>query len=113
MTVSDLSELPLSLQFWTGGSKKLRGYDYLSIGTGRKLLEGSIQLQHEIWNSLYLGPFYDVGNASDDPFRDIQSSVGMALTWASPVGAIELSAAHALTDRGKSFKIQFSMGPEL
>lgn len=111
--VKDVDKLPLSVRFYTGGARKIRGYDPQSIGPGTSMFEASAQAQHEVYDQIYVGPFYDAGNAAKDPFDDIQHSYGIAATWLSPVGAIELSFAHALTDRGDPFKFQFTMGPEL
>jgi translocation and assembly module TamA len=111
--VRDVDTLPLSVRFYTGGARKLRGYDPQAIGPGTSMFEASAQAQHEVYNQIYVGPFYDAGNAARTLFEDIQSSYGLAATWLSPVGAIELSIAHALTDRGDPFKFQFTMGSEL
>ena len=40
--VDDIDNLPLSLQFYTGGMQSIRGFAYNSIGPGRNLAVGSI-----------------------------------------------------------------------
>lgn len=111
--VSDLSRLPLSLRFYTGGSQSIRGYSYRSIGPGRELLEASAEIQHQFYKSWYIGVFYDAGNVCDTLLPTLKRGVGTGLTWLSPVGAVQLSLAKALDAPGKPLRVQFNMGPDL
>ncbi|MBV53762.1 MAG: hypothetical protein CL816_06885, partial [Coxiellaceae bacterium] len=43
--IENLSELPLSLQLFAGGSRSIRGYGYNSIGPGDNLVTGTVEFQ--------------------------------------------------------------------
>src|SRR5262249_12608744 len=46
--ISDINELPISLQFYTGGAQTVRGYQFQEIGPGRNLLMASAEFQQKI-----------------------------------------------------------------
>ncbi len=110
---NNVNNLPLSHQFFTGGSTSIRGYTYQSIGTGHALYTGSLGLEHAIVPHVYLGAFYDVGNVSNHFFKKFKRGTGINITWASPIGAINLSYAKALNLPGQPMRFQLSMGPAL
>ena len=111
IVIDDLVNLPLSMQFYTGGAQSIRGYEFSSIGPGRELAVGSIELQQKIAGNFYLGGFIDAGNVADDVFNQtFNIGAGPALVYLSPVGAIELSFGKQISNDSNSWAIQFSMG---
>lgn len=111
--VNNLSQLPLTFQFFTGGAQTLRGYGYNQIGPGRDLAVGSAELQHRLFGNIYAAAFFDVGNTANSFLTKPHRSAGAGVVWLSPIGAFELTAGKALDDPGQPWRIQFSMGPEL
>ena len=125
--VNDINTIPLSLQYFAGGSDSIRGYSYEELGPGKYLLVGSVEYQHQIIEKWYAAVFYDAGNAVNsltDPEGTavgikqegidlsalLKQSVGIGAVWVSPVGPMELTLAKPLNDSGKSLSVQFSMG---
>ena len=125
--ISDPEDLPLSLQFFAGGSDSIRGYDYEELGPGRYLFVGSAEYQQHVYKEWWGTTFIDAGNAvnsltnpqdhvvgKDQPHIDLSEllkrSVGIGVMYASPVGPIELTLAKPITDDHKSLSIQFTMG---
>jgi translocation and assembly module TamA len=43
----------------------------------------------------------------------LERSVGVGVVWQSPVGALQLYVARAISKKGKPFRLQFSLGPDL
>lgn len=128
--VGDINTIPLSLQFFAGGSDSVRGYSYQELGPGKYLLVGSVEYQHQIIEKWYAAVFYDAGNAVNSltnpgdsvvgpkqpniVLSDIlKQSVGIGAVWVSPVGPMEVTLAKPLSDPGKSVSLQFSMGTGL
>lgn len=119
-TVHDSStELPLSLSFFAGGSRSVRGYAYQALGPGRYLLVGSAEYQHQIIKNWNAAVFFDMGNAFQNMpqtqhlIKSLQQGAGIGVVWISPVGPINLSVAKAINWPGQPMQIQFSMGPDL
>lgn len=108
-----LTDLPPSLQFWTGGIKSVRGYSYLSIGPGKYLLTASAELQRRIYKQWYASIFYDLGNAFNRYPIHALRGIGVGAVWLSPVGPLELSVARAIDLPKRPFRVQFSMGADL
>lgn len=128
--VNDINTIPLSLQYFAGGSDSVRGYSYQELGPGKYLLVGSIEYQHQVIEKWYAAVFYDAGNAVNSLTNPgdsvvgpkqpnivlsdlLKQSVGIGAVWVSPVGPMELTLAKPLSDLGKSISIQFSMGTGL
>ncbi|MCD6045167.1 MAG: tamA [Gammaproteobacteria bacterium] len=124
--VADPATIPLSLQFMTGGSDSIRGYDYNQIGPGRYLYVGSAEYQQHVYKEWWGTAFIDAGNvinnfgnpqynvngvqqSNADLSELIKKSVGIGVMYASPVGPIELTVAKPL-EADKGFSIQFIMG---
>ena len=123
--IASISQLPLSLQLFAGGANSIRGFDYNSIGPGRNLFIGSVELQQRIYHNWYLGAFIDAGDVSMDtnPFQNFSNfvgnlnvGVGPSLTWLSPIGALAVSLGTPVSDRKLAFSrwlLQISLGPQL
>lgn len=110
--VKQVNQIPLTLQLMAGGSNSIRGLSYNSIYNGRELFVGSSEAQVRIYGNWYIAGFYDTGNVSNNIFKQkLLAGAGPAILYASPFGAIELSAAKVLSTTYKnSWKIQIFMG---
>lgn len=120
---SDFDNFPTSLRFTAGGDQSVRGYDYTSLGPtnrlglnigGKHLLAFSAEYDVKLSDNWLLASFVDSGNAFNDLNEyELKTGVGLGVRWLSPVGPIRLDLAHPLDDPDESFRIHFSMGPEL
>jgi translocation and assembly module TamA len=118
--------LPPSARHVAGGSQSVRGYDYETLGPvdeygaqvgGQALLTGSAELDYLFVHAAGrwgIAVFADVGNAaaSFESFH-FESGAGAGLRWASPVGMVRLDLAWPLSQPDLSYKLHFSMGPDL
>jgi len=111
--VDDVNNLPLALQFYTGGTQSIRGFGYNVIGPGRNFMVGSAELRHQIIGDWYVATFFDAGNANNDLFKKLNRGVGAGIVLRTIIGTLELTYAKALSLPGTPGKIQFSLGPEL
>ena len=112
--INHINSLPLSLQFLIGGSQTVRGYSYESIGPGRNMLYGTIELRQRLWKELYFAGFYDFGNVTDNRiFANIRDSVGPSILYRSPIGIIQISIPWRLAAHHVRPRFVFSIGPEL
>ncbi len=110
-SIPNLTELPLSLQLFAGGSENLRGFDYNGIGPGRNMVVASTELQQRIYGSWYLAGFIDAGVVGNQNiFQHINAGTGPGIVWLTTIGTIELTAANAFTQSNKPWMIQFTMG---
>jgi translocation and assembly module TamA len=118
-----LSELPVSLRFFTGGDQSVRGYTYQSLGPldasgqvvgGKHLLVGSLELERALFEDWGVSIFYDAGNAFDS-FNEVRLSqgAGVGLHYYTPVGALNLSLARQVGVDDPNFHIHFTVGFEL
>jgi outer membrane protein insertion porin family len=121
---------PVFKNFFAGGLGSVRGYEQSTLGprdiTGA-YLGGAKKL---VFNLEMLAPFPGAGNdrslrwygfvdagnvyAEDQPFRvkDMKASVGLGLSWISPIGPLRFSYGKPLrTQPGdKIQKLQFQIG---
>lgn len=111
VSIAEIDTLPLSLQLFAGGAQSIRGYSYQSIGPGRELFVGSVELQQHIFSSFYLAGFVDTGNVSNNIFNEkLKVGVGPGFVWLSPIGAFELTIGEAINQPTRPVLIQFVMG---
>ncbi|PIZ04147.1 MAG: hypothetical protein COY58_05690 [Gammaproteobacteria bacterium CG_4_10_14_0_8_um_filter_38_16] len=112
--INNLTQLPLSLQLFAGGSHSVRGYSYNSIGPGRNLVVASTEVQQRLFGDFYLAAFSDAGTVGNkNIFHQIHVGVGPGLAWISTIGTIELTIGQAITQPNKPWSIQFTMGSVL
>lgn len=120
--VDDVLDLPVSLQYFSGGDQSVRGYKYQSLGPinelgevtgGKHQLVTGIEYDFGIRPNWKLAVFADAGNAFNDfTDMDFKKSVGVGVRWLSPIGPIRVDLASAL-DNDNKFRIHISMGPDL
>lgn len=120
--MNKFDQLPPSVRFFAGGDNSVRGYAYKSLGPespsgevegGKNLLVGSLEIEHMVAEKWGLAAFVDSGNAFDDLHLDAKTGVGLGIRWRSPVGPIRLDVAHPLDKNSDSFRVHFTMGPDL
>lgn len=118
ISIQNLENLPLSMQFYAGGSQSIRGFEYNGIGPGRQVLIGSVEVQQRIFGKFYAAAFIDAGNVSDHVLRHRANvGAGPAVMYLSPIGAIELSVAKNISSINQvtgqpngGWRIHFSLG---
>jgi len=120
--------MPFFRNFYAGGIGSVRGYDTGTLAPkdavtgnsvgGSKRLIGNAELMFPFPGasndrSLRLSAFLDAGAAFNDfDFDQMRYSVGMAVTWYSPMGPIKLSLAKPLRaqDDDELQEFQFQLG---
>ncbi|EIO3968739.1 autotransporter assembly complex protein TamA [Vibrio vulnificus] len=117
----DLSDIPSSLRFFAGGDGNLRGYGYESISprdengdlTGaRYMFTAGLEYQYQVYHQLWLGAFYDVGDAFNDSV-DWKSGTGLSLIWNSKYVPVKVDFAYGLdAPQGDQFRVHFSLGTQ-
>ncbi|EGQ7850815.1 outer membrane protein assembly factor [Vibrio vulnificus] len=116
-----LSDIPSSLRFFAGGDGNLRGYGYESISprdengdlTGaRYMFTAGLEYQYQVYRQLWLGAFYDVGDAFNDRV-DWKSGTGLSLIWNSKYVPVKVDFAYGLdAPQGDQFRVHFSLGTQ-
>ncbi|EGQ9309760.1 outer membrane protein assembly factor [Vibrio vulnificus] len=116
-----LSDIPSSLRFFAGGDGNLRGYGYESISprdengdlTGaRYMFTAGLEYQYQVYHQLWLGAFYDVGDAFNDRV-DWKSGTGLSLIWNSKYVPVKVDFAYGLdAPQGDQFRVHFSLGTQ-
>ena len=124
------NSLPFYENFFSGGTRSVRGYDDNSLGPrdefgnplgGAFKVGGTAEVIFPVpfvkeSKSVRVSGFVDIGNvfADFDDFEsdDLRSSAGMSLVWLSPVGPLSLSLATPLNeqDGDETQLMQFSLG---
>ncbi len=123
--------VPPFLNYFTGGIRSVRGYEDYSLGPrdnnddpmgGTFKLNGGLAMYSplpfltEQRDSVRMSAFWDIGNA----YRDLENfevdtlrqSVGVGLSWVSPVGPLLFSYAQPINDEpgDRVQQFQFSIG---
>jgi len=111
-TVSKIQNLPLSMRFFAGGLNSIRGYTDQSIGPGKYLSTGSIELQQRVYGNWMGAVFYDLGTAADRWGTKLSRSEGVGIIYQSPIGPIKGYVAKALKGQKSTYSLEFSIGPE-
>lgn len=109
--VKDLTKLPLTLNFFTGGMGSVRGYPYSSIGPGRYLKVAGIEFQHQIYHDWNGAIFYDTGTAGNHFNDSLMRSIGFGIVYNSVIGPIQVYLAKAI-DAHDALHVEFSIGPD-
>ena len=113
--IHSINNLPLSMQLFAGGTQSIRGYEYEALGPGKNLFTASAEIQQKIVKQLYFATFYDTGNVTNTKklFKHTSSAAGVGLAWLSPIGMLEITAAHPIKKKNSKWVFQFSMGAYL
>lgn len=118
----EFQDLPASQRFFAGGDMSIRGYAYNALGPenddgtvigGKNLLVGSVEYEFDIRERIALAAFFDAGNAFNDTNLDVQQGAGVGLRFRTPIGAIRIDIAQALTRAGRPWRLHLTLGPDL
>jgi translocation and assembly module TamA len=107
--VHALDDVPLSLQFATGGAQSIRGYAYNSLGPSKNLNTSSIEYRFRVKGLWYLSAFMDIANLHADFQGPWHQGVGMGLVWSSPMASISASIARAISLPQRPWCLQISV----
>lgn len=114
---SNINQLPLSLALLLGGADNLKAVSFNSIGPGRIITYGGLELQKEVKKDWYLVGFVDAGDVYNPTVRSINYDAGGGLMWVSPIGPIKIGLAQAVNNRlqrvATNPRLVISMGPDL
>ncbi|MFY7698510.1 MAG: autotransporter assembly complex protein TamA [Legionella sp.] len=113
-----LHDLPLSLAMLLGGADNLKAYGYNSIGPGKLMSFGSVEIQKETFEKWYLIGFVEAGSVYQPNNRLIKYDAGVGFMWVSPVGPIKISIAQGVDNHLHQVpnhipKLVINMGPDL
>lgn len=115
--INDINQLPLSLALLLGGTDNLKAYSFNSIGPGKIITYGGLEVQKEFKKDWYLVGFYDAGDVYNPSVKNIQYDIGGGLMWVSPIGPIKIGLAQAVNSHlervGHNPRLVISMGPDL
>lgn len=120
---NNFTNVPPSQRFFAGGSGSVRGYAYQSISPtnsknqdigGRYLASGSIEGDWFFYKKFGVAAFFDAGDVENSISNfSFRKGVGIGFRWGSPVGMVRLDLAHPLNHSSSSFRVDFSLGPDL
>ena len=120
--IKEISDLPPSLRFFTGGDQTVRGFSYESISprdssdklTGARYASiASIEYCYSLNKKWRLATFIDKGTATNDYKDKWRTGTGFGFRWESILGQIKVDIACAISEEDKPWRIHFSIGPEL
>ncbi|MFK8013583.1 MAG: autotransporter assembly complex family protein, partial [Marinicellaceae bacterium] len=118
--IDDLSLLPSSYRFYTGGDNSIRGFNYNTISPlnndgdaigAKHLFTSSIEYEHRIASQWALAVFTDFGSAFRDNFQ-LKKSVGAGARWFSPIGPGRFDVGVPINDTDNDFQIHITVGPD-
>ncbi len=117
---SDLVEIPLSLRFFAGGNRSIRGYEWREVGPrfgdfalgAKSVLTGSVEYERYVRGPWGFAVFVDSGSAFDNT-PDWHTGVGIGLRWRSPVGPVRVDIARGLNDPQSPLTLYLNIGPDL
>jgi len=115
-----LVNMPLSLRFFAGGDRSVRGYGWREIGprvgdyaTGAKnVATASVEYEHYFTKEWGGAVFVDMGDAFDDT-PNMHYGVGVGVRWRSPVGPVRVDVARGMTGPDAGFTLHFNIGADL
>ena len=119
---TDFRSLPASSRYFAGGDRGLRGFGFQSLGPrdtagnivgGKRLLVGSLELDHRIWDRWGAAVFFDAGNALTSFSDPLEAGTGVGVRWRSPLGLIRVDLAMAVSRDNHPFRLHLNIGPEL
>jgi translocation and assembly module TamA len=115
-----LVEMPLSLRFFAGGDRSVRGYGWREIGPRRgtfalgaeNVVTASVEYERYFNASWGGAVFVDTGSAFNVR-PDLHTGIGVGVRWRSPVGPVRIDIARGLKDPESGFTLHFNIGADL
>ncbi len=121
--VDNVTDIPPSIRFFTGGDQSVRGYSYESISpkgsdgklTGARYMSAvSGEYNYEFIDKWRVATFVDSGTATNDYSEKWKIGAGMGLRWVTPLGPLKVDLAFPINDKDKThWRLHFSMGPDI
>ncbi len=118
----NLSEIPASQRFFTGGDQTVRGFGYETISphdaTGAlsgalNTTVGSLEYNYQVAPKWRIATFVDVGTATNDYKDPWKMGTGVGGRWLTPVGQLRFDLAFGVSEQSVPFRLHFALGPEL
>ncbi len=94
--INQVDNIPISLAQLLGGAANLKGYHFNSIGPGKIMSYGGLEIQKETVKKWYLLGFFDSGNVYEPHGNPWKYDVGLGVMWVSPIGPIKVALAQAM-----------------
>lgn len=121
IATNDFSQVPSSLRYFAGGDQSVRGFALNTLSPeeddeltgGQYLNVASAEYSYPVSQDWRMAVFTDIGNASDKPFKDLATGIGLGASWSSPVGPIRFYFARGNSVEETTWRFHFSMGPVL
>lgn len=121
INTDDFSRVPSSLRYFAGGDQSVRGFGFQTLSpieqeelTGGKYLNvASVEYTYPVAENWRMAAFYDTGNASNEPFKNLAKGYGIGASWQSPVGPIRFYLARGQSEFENTIRIHLSMGPSI
>lgn len=122
-----LQQLPLSMQYFAGGSGSIRGYSYKSIGVvcpadtknrqcavgGKALALTSAEMRVKLWHKWGATGFIDSGYVAAQALDfkpQLKTGIGVGLRYNSGLGPLRLDIARPLHQTKNDPKLQLYIG---
>ena len=115
-----LKELPISLRFFAGGDRSVRGYRYQSLGPkndqgevvgGKQLLVANFELEKHLNQDWGVAVFYDIGNAFDSFANyELKQGAGIGVRRYTRIGPLRFDLARQLDTNRAKYRLHLSVG---
>lgn len=117
----DINDVPISMRFFAGGDKSIRGYRYESVAPkindqvvgGQYLATASAEYNYRFLPNWRAAVFVDAGTATNNFEEKIQVGTGLGLRWLTPIGPVRIDYAFAVTDELRTGRFSITIGPEI
>lgn len=119
-----VADIPAPQRFYAGGGGSVRGFAYQAVGPrlpdntpqgGLSLVEGSLELRHDLTRTWGLVAFVDagaVGSQNTPTFKDVGVGAGVGVRYNLGFGPIRVDVAAPVSGKkgGAPFQIYVSIG---
>lgn len=118
----NLSEIPASQRFFTGGDQTVRGFGYESISPldssgllsgALNVSTGSLEYNYQVAPKWRIATFVDTGTATNDYTDAWKIGTGIGGRWLTPVGQLRFDLAFGVSEQPVPYRLHFALGPEL
>ena len=118
---NELFQMPLSLRFFAGGDRSMRGYGWREIGPrngdyaegAKNVVTGSVEFERYFLPQWGGAAFVDFGDAYDGSTPNLHYGVGIGARWRSPVGPVRVDVARGLTGEEAGWTVSLNIGADL
>ena len=118
---NELFQIPLSLRYFAGGDRSVRGYGWREIGPrngdyaegAKNVVTGSVEFERYFLPEWGGAAFVDFGDAYDGSTPNLHYGVGIGARWRSPVGPVRVDVARGLTGEEAGWTVSLNIGADL